>query len=116
MAYRNSRSTTGQVTASTSSERLERSSSSSPEATSAHKTRTSRKRSNSRAWTKVSRSDEPRKGLKTYPWNPAEHIKTEKDVIAYLSAALEDGDPKVVAAMLGYIARSKGMANVAKKA
>ncbi|MBS0471388.1 MAG: putative addiction module antidote protein [Proteobacteria bacterium] len=53
--------------------------------------------------------------LKTYPWDPAEHIKTEKDVIAYLDAAFEDGDPKVIAAVLGDIARSKGMARIAKK-
>jgi probable addiction module antidote protein len=53
--------------------------------------------------------------LKTYPWDPAEHIKTEKDVVAYLDAALEDGDPAVVASILGYIARSKGMAKIAKK-
>ena|ERR1700749_4482188 len=53
--------------------------------------------------------------LKTFPWDPAEHIKTEQDVVAYLDAAFEDGDPAVVAAMLGHIARSKGMAVIAKK-
>jgi probable addiction module antidote protein len=53
--------------------------------------------------------------LKTFPWNPAEHIKTEEDVIAYLDAAFEDGDPSIVAAMLGHIARSRGMAVIAKK-
>jgi probable addiction module antidote protein len=53
--------------------------------------------------------------LKTYPWDPAAHIKTEEDVIAYLDAALEDGDPAVVTAILGHIARSKGMAAIAKK-
>lgn len=53
--------------------------------------------------------------LKTTPWDSAKHIKTEKDVIAYLDAALEDGDPALVAVVLGNIARSKGMAVVAKK-
>ena len=53
--------------------------------------------------------------LKTYPWNPSEHIKTEKDVVAYLDAAFEDGDPAVITGILGYIARSKGMAKIAKK-
>ncbi len=53
--------------------------------------------------------------LKTYPWDSAEHIKTEEDVIAYLDAAFEDGDPKLIAAVLGNIARSKGMAKIAKK-
>ncbi len=53
--------------------------------------------------------------VKTYPWDPAEHIKTEKDVIAYLDAAFEDGDPGVITAVLGDIARSKGMSKIAKK-
>ena len=53
--------------------------------------------------------------LKTYRWDMAEHIKTEKDVIAYLDAALEDGDPATISAVLGDIARSKGMAAIAKK-
>jgi probable addiction module antidote protein len=52
---------------------------------------------------------------KTYKWDPAENIKTQKDIIAYLDAALEDGDPAIIAAVLGDIARSKGMAKIAKK-
>src|SRR5262249_61026133 len=35
---------------------------------------------------------------------------------AYLNAALEDGDPMLVAAALGDIARAKGMTGVARKA
>ncbi|MEI9993306.1 MAG: addiction module antidote protein [Rhizomicrobium sp.] len=54
--------------------------------------------------------------LKTLPWDMADHIKTEKDVVAYIDAALEEGDPAFVAAVLGDIARSKGMAKIAKKA
>jgi probable addiction module antidote protein len=53
--------------------------------------------------------------LKTYPWDPVTHIKTEKDVAAYLEAAFEDGDPSIIAEVLGDIARSKGMAKIAKK-
>jgi probable addiction module antidote protein len=53
--------------------------------------------------------------IKTRKWDLAEHIKTEEDVVAYLDAALEDGDPALVTAVLGDIARSKGMAKVAKK-
>jgi probable addiction module antidote protein len=34
----------------------------------------------------------------------------------YLEAALEDGDPSLVAAVLGDIARAKGMTKIAKKA
>ncbi|HET7334526.1 MAG TPA: addiction module antidote protein [Rhizomicrobium sp.] len=53
--------------------------------------------------------------IKTYKWDSAEHIKTEKDVAAYLNAALEDGDTALIAEVLGNIARSKGMAAIAKK-
>lgn len=52
---------------------------------------------------------------KTYKWDAADHIKTEADVVAYLDAALEEGDTKLIAAVLGDIARSKGMAAIAKK-
>ena len=54
--------------------------------------------------------------LKTYKWDPAKYLKTDKDRAAYLEVALEEGDPGVIAAVLGDIARSKGMARVAKKA
>ena len=37
-------------------------------------------------------------------------------MVAYLEAALEDGDPALVAAALGDIARAKGMTQVAKDA
>ena len=53
--------------------------------------------------------------IKTRKWDLADHIKTEEDIVAYLDAALEDGDPALVAAILGDIARSKGMAKVAKR-
>ena len=37
----------------------------------------------------------------TTPWDPAEHLETEEDMAAYLEAALDDGDPTLVAAALG---------------
>jgi probable addiction module antidote protein len=57
-----------------------------------------------------------KKKIKLYPWDPVEFLKTDRDMAQYLEAALEDGDPRVVAAVLGHIARAKGMARVAKKA
>jgi probable addiction module antidote protein len=54
--------------------------------------------------------------IKTLPWDPAEHLKTEEDMAAYLEAALEDGDPALVAAALGDIARAKGMTQIARDA
>jgi probable addiction module antidote protein len=56
------------------------------------------------------------KKLRTYKWDPARYLKTDKDRAAYLEVALEDADPGVIAAVLGDIARSKGMARVAKRA
>jgi probable addiction module antidote protein len=50
----------------------------------------------------------------TQPWDAAEHLKTDEDMAGYLEAALEDGDPKLVAAVLGDIARAKGMTQVAQ--
>ena len=51
----------------------------------------------------------------TSPWDPAEHLDTEEDMAAYLEAALEEGDPALVAAVLGDIARAKGMSQVARE-
>ena len=51
---------------------------------------------------------------KTRPWDLAEHLADAEDMAAYLEAALEDGDPRMVAAALGDIARAKGMTQVAR--
>lgn len=51
---------------------------------------------------------------KTTLWDPAKHLKTEEDMAAYLEAALEDGDPTLVTAALGDIARAKGMTQLAR--
>ena len=52
----------------------------------------------------------------TTPWDPADHLSTDEDMAAYLAAALEEGDPALVAAALGDIARAKGMSQVARDA
>jgi probable addiction module antidote protein len=52
---------------------------------------------------------------KTKPWDPSKHLKTDEDMAAYLEAALEEGDPTLVAAVLGDIARVKGMTNIARE-
>ena len=53
---------------------------------------------------------------KTTAWNVTEHLKTKEEREAYLNAAFEDGDPSVIAAALGDIARAEGMSKVAKRA
>jgi probable addiction module antidote protein len=52
----------------------------------------------------------------TSPWDPADHLKTEDDMVAYLEAALEEGDATLVASALGDIARAKGMSYIAREA
>lgn len=46
----------------------------------------------------------------------AEHLRSEVACAEYLTAALEDGDPKVIAACLGDIARARGMTKTAREA
>ncbi|NUQ37768.1 MAG: putative addiction module antidote protein [Caldilineales bacterium] len=57
-----------------------------------------------------------REKIETRLWDVAEHFETEEDMAAYLDAALEDGDPTLVVAALGDIARAKGMAQIAREA
>lgn len=52
--------------------------------------------------------------LKTTSWDAAAHLKNDKDVAHYLEAAFEDGDPALVAAALGDVARAKGMSQIAQ--
>jgi len=53
--------------------------------------------------------------LKTIPWDAADHLENREDMAAYLEVALEEGDPALILAALGDIARSKGMTLVAKE-
>jgi probable addiction module antidote protein len=52
----------------------------------------------------------------TRPWDPADHLETDEDIVAYLEAAFEDGDPALIAAALGDVARARGMTKVAADA
>ena len=52
--------------------------------------------------------------VKTYPWDPAEHIVDGEDVLAYLHVITkEEYDPNVTPRFLDCIARSKGVAEIA---
>jgi probable addiction module antidote protein len=48
-------------------------------------------------------------------WDPAEIIDSKEDVIAFLEGALEENDPEFLLETIGYIARSKGMTQIAKE-
>lgn len=48
-------------------------------------------------------------------YDAAEFLETDEDIIAYLNAALDDGDPALISAALGDIARAHGMTQLAKE-
>ena len=47
-------------------------------------------------------------------WDVVKHLKTSKDDVRYLDACLAEGDPSLVVAALGDIARARGMSQVAR--
>ena len=51
----------------------------------------------------------------TRPYDSADYIGSPEAAAAFLEAALEDGDPQIIAAALGDIARSKGVAMIAEQ-
>ncbi len=55
---------------------------------------------------------------KTSKYDVAEHLRTPKEMAAYLEACLEEanGDAAFIAKALGDIARAKGMSQVARDA
>jgi probable addiction module antidote protein len=52
--------------------------------------------------------------MKFRKWNVVEYLKTEEDMVLYFDACLEEGDPALITAALGDIARAKGMSQVAR--
>ena len=52
--------------------------------------------------------------LKTHAGEAVENLETEENVAAYLDTALEDGDPALMGAAPGDIARAKCMAQIAR--
>ena len=50
------------------------------------------------------------------PFDPANYLETEEDILYFLEAAMEGNDAKHIASALGDVARSKGMSEVARKA
>jgi probable addiction module antidote protein len=48
-------------------------------------------------------------------WDLADDIETKEDVIGIIEAALEENDPEFLLSVIGDIARSKGMAQLARE-
>jgi probable addiction module antidote protein len=54
--------------------------------------------------------------VKTKPFDPAAYLDNPDSIAAYMTDALETGDPAFVADALGVIARARGMSEVAREA
>ena len=52
----------------------------------------------------------------TRPWAASDYLENEEDIVAYLEAAFDDGDSRLITAALGDIAKSKGMTKIASEA
>ncbi|QTF90889.1 addiction module antidote protein [Halomonas sp. BM-2019] len=48
-------------------------------------------------------------------YDTADYLETEEDIRLYLEACQEDGDPALIAAALGDIARARNMTQLAKE-
>jgi probable addiction module antidote protein len=53
--------------------------------------------------------------IETTKWDIQDYITTPERQIGYLEAALEDGDPQLIAAALGDIAKARGMSGIAEE-
>jgi probable addiction module antidote protein len=54
--------------------------------------------------------------LETTPWDAVDNLTSLEAERAYLESAFEDGDPAVIAAVIGDIARARGMSQIARDA
>jgi probable addiction module antidote protein len=54
-------------------------------------------------------------GAKTTPFDPADYLSSEADIVDYLKIWMEDGTPQEIARAIGDVARSKGMSDIARK-
>jgi probable addiction module antidote protein len=51
--------------------------------------------------------------VKTTVWDPAEYLETEEQVAAYLEDIFKTGDPDLIVAASGDVARARGMSKIA---
>ena len=49
-------------------------------------------------------------------WDASEYLETEEDIAAYLNAVIEEGDPTLLQAALGDVAKARGMTSIARDA
>jgi probable addiction module antidote protein len=51
-------------------------------------------------------------GVTIKVWDVSEHLTSPETIAEYMTAVLEDGDPDLLLAALGDIAKSKGMSKL----
>lgn len=56
-----------------------------------------------------------RAGKQAAKYDATEFLENDAEIVAYLNAALENGDPSLVAAALGDIERARDMAQLARE-
>lgn len=49
-------------------------------------------------------------------WDASEYLETEEDIAAYLNAVIDEGDPALLQAALGDVAKARGMSSIARDA
>jgi len=54
--------------------------------------------------------------MKTTPYNPFDYLTGQDEIDTYLAEAFADKDPRVFLVALGFLAKKKGMSEVAKRA
>lgn len=47
-------------------------------------------------------------------YDTADHLRTEEEITLYLEAVMEEGDPALIAAALGDVARARNMSQLAR--
>ncbi|TWH63882.1 putative addiction module antidote protein [Azomonas agilis] len=47
-------------------------------------------------------------------YDAADHLRTEEEITLYLEAVMEEGDPALIAAALGDVARARNMSQLAR--
>jgi len=54
--------------------------------------------------------------VRTTAWDPAERLETEEQIAAYLEDIFASGDPALMVAAIGDVARARGMSKIADDA
>ena len=54
--------------------------------------------------------------VKLTPFDAAKYLDSKEAIAAYLTDALEDGDPAAVTEAIGTVARAQGMTDIAREA